>query len=95
MYSLFFIKGDFKPQLKKPPPPKVPIPTQNPNLICVPYIWTFWKMAQTPPPLTQGWGGGWEVQTIKLVKQCRKTTAKYCKKNYWEKALGNATAKPK
>ena len=33
LYSLFIIPGDFKPRLKKiTPPPKVSIPTQNPNL---------------------------------------------------------------
>ena len=32
LHSLFFIQGDFKSHLKKSPPPKVPIPFQNPNL---------------------------------------------------------------
>ena len=31
LYSLFFIQGVFKSHIKKSPPPKVPIPTQNPH----------------------------------------------------------------
>ena len=52
----YFLYREFSsPTWKKSPPPKVPIPTQNPNLTWVPPIKTFWKMDQ---PLPNHLGGG-------------------------------------
>ena len=44
---------------KESPQPKVPIPTQNPDLTYVSPVKEFWKMAQPPPAPTSP--GEWMV----------------------------------
>ena len=55
----YFLYREFSSSTwKKSPPPKVPIPTQNPNLTWVPPIKNILKNGSAPPPSPGGRGGG-------------------------------------
>ena len=64
LYSLFFILGVFKSHLKKSPPPKVPIPTQNLFKSLLYKCSEKWVSPHLP---MGGGGGGFELCFYRLI----------------------------
>ena len=55
----YFSYREFSSPIWKSPPPKVAIPTVNPNFTLVPPIQTFWNMASpSPHPISPSMGRG-------------------------------------